>query len=233
MPQPAFFALLIGLAANAQAAAVDLLVYPNAGVFEVEGSRIGGPGAQMLARLQSASGVQLKQQPMPIPRALQLLASRPDTCVVALPRTAEREALFRWAGPWASSVITLYGRADETRQVNGPADMRGTQIAVLRESNPAAWLKEHGITGQEVLDVSMGLRMLQAGRVDYWLGNDMAARFVIKTMSGPLPRALYSFGRIDLHMACHRDTPAAVVERLHAGIEQLRRSGELADYGLR
>ncbi|MGM9480986.1 substrate-binding periplasmic protein [Roseateles sp. NT4] len=233
MRKAALLSLLLPLAATVQAEAVDMVVYPNAGVFDADGSRIVGPGADMLARLQMASGVQMSQQLMPIARAMQTVPHKPGSCLVALPRTPEREAQYRWAGPWATSAIGLYGGANETRHVEGPADLRGAQIAVLRESTPAAWLKEQGLTGHEVNDVTIGLRMLQAGRVDFWLGNDLAARFVIRNLSGPVPRLLYSFGRIDLYMACHLATPAETLERLQAGFDQLRRNGDLAEFGLR
>lgn len=231
MPRAAALALLLGCAAQAQT--VDMVIYPNAGLFEVENGRFTGPGAPMLARLEVISGLRMNARSLPIARALQPGMLKPGTCLVGLPRTPEREAAFRWAGPWSSSTITLYGRADETRQVNGPDDLLGTKTGVLREALPAAWLKEHGLASHEVNDVATGLRILQAGRVDYWLGNDVVTRFAIKAAGGPAPRMLYSFGRIDLHMACHVGTPAAAVERLHIGIDQLRRNGELAEFGMR
>lgn len=235
MPRPALLtALLLSFTASAWSQAVDLLVYPNGGIFDIDKQGgIGGPGAALVARLQSASDVQLNPQVMPIARALQTIAQLPNTCLVGLPRTPDRELDFRWAGPWASTSIALYGRAGEQRHVDGPQDLRGARIAVLRQSIPAAWLKEQGLTSQQVNDAAAGLRMLQAGRVDYWLGSDMATRLVIKTIPGPAPRVLYRFGRIDLYMACQLSTPAALVERLHIGLQQLRRNGDLAEFGLR
>ena len=234
---PLLPALLLSLAAStraqAQVPAVNMLVYPNAGVFEIVDGRISGPGEAMLMRLQAISGVQHKQQVMPIARVLQTLATKPDTCAVSLPRTADREAHFRWTTPWIISAITLYGRAQETRQITGPEDLLGTQVAVLRESLPAAWLKDHGVTGYEVNDMGTGLRMLQAGRIDFWLGSEVSARLAIRAMQGPAPRPLYSYGRLELHMACHLSTEAAIVERLNAGLEQMRREGELAEFGAR
>lgn len=218
--------------AQAQAASVNMLVYPNAGIFEMIDGRIGGPGETMLLRLQAITGVQFNQQVMPIARALPTLATTPGTCAVSLPRTPDREAHFRWTMAWISGAIVLYGRATENRLIRGPEDMRGANIAVLRDSLPAAWLKEHGVTGYEVNDLGTGLRMLQAGRVDFWLGSEVSARFVIRAMQGPVPRALYSYGQLELHMACHLGTPAAIVERLNAGLEQMRREGSLSEFGV-
>lgn len=217
---------------HAQDLTVDLLVYP-AGIFEVSDRSIGGPGTAMLDRLQAVSGVQFKQQLMPVARALLTVAKKPRACLVALPRLPERENQYRWAGPWASGTSVLYGRADETRRVDGPADIRTASVAVLRESRQAVWLKEHGLMGHEVNDVRVGLRMLQVGRVDFWLSSDISARYVIKMSGGPAPRTLYSFGRVELHLACNPAMEASTVDRLQAGIDQLRRNGELTEFGLK
>ncbi len=225
--------LTVAAAVRAEEHSVEMLVYPNAGIFEVEDGKLGGPGAVMLARLEAASGVRLIQQVMPIARALQTLVQKPGTCVVGLPRTSDRETLYRWAGPWASTAIGLYGRADEARRIGGPDDMRGASIAVLRDALPAAWLKAQGLQGHEVNDVGTGLRMLQAGRVDFWLGGDLPTRFAIKASSGPAPRVLYTFGRIDLYLACHPATSTVTVERMHAGVEEMREHGELKQFGVR
>lgn len=234
MPRAALPCLLLCLSAasHAQDPAIDLLVYP-AGIFEISDGRLGGPGTTMLARLQTASGVRLNQQLMPVARAMQTVGLKPATCLVGLPRTPEREAQFRWAGPWASGNTVVYGRFDETRRVEGPQDLRNARIAVMRESRQAVWAKEQGLSSHEVNDVAVGLRMLQAGRVDFWLASEVSARHVIQTSGGPAPRALHSFWRVDLHIACNNDTPAATVERLQAGIDQLRRNGELAEFGVK
>jgi len=232
MYRVALLPLQLGLAATAHAQGVDMLVYPNAGIFEVEKSHIGGPGAVMLARLQEVSGVRLTTQVIPFARAMLSESLKPGACLIALTRTPEREAQYRWVGPWSSSAMALYARPDDRRRVNGPDDMRGATIAALRAAPTAAWLKERGLDGYEVNDVATGLRMLQAGRVDYYLGNDMVTRIAIKAGGEAAPRVLYSFGRIDLYMACHPSTPAAVVEQLNTALAQLRARGELSEFGL-
>ncbi|KQW44585.1 MULTISPECIES: ABC transporter substrate-binding protein [unclassified Roseateles] len=213
---------------------LDILVYTNAGVFEaLPGERPGGPGGVMLERLQTLSGVTLRQQVLPVSRAMLMAEQKPGSCAVALPRTPEREPRHLWAGPWARGAIAIYGRADETGQVDGPQALRGHPVVVLRDSAPAAWLKEQGLVAEEVKDNSTALRMLQARRVDFWLANDIAAHFVIRAAGGVAPRVLHSFGRIDLYFACHPGSDPAALGALDLAITQLRRNGELVEFGLR
>lgn len=225
--------LLLTLTTGAHAHGLDILVYANAGVFELTpGQGPGGPGAVLLARMQALSGITLRQEVVPISRALLVAEQRPGNCAVALSRTPERESRYLWAGPWARGAVTVYGRGDETRRVGGAQDLRGRSIVVLRDSQPASWLKQQGLPAEEVKDNSTALRMLQARRVDFWLANDVAGHFVIKATGGAAPLALYSFGRIDLYIACNLATDPATISALDIAIGQLRRNGELAEFGL-
>lgn len=227
--------LLVSLSgARAEAPALDILVYANAGVFETtSGDRPGGPGGAFLARLETLSGVALRQQMLPISRALLLVEQRPGHCAVAMPRTPEREPRHRWAGPWAQGAMTAYGRGDDPRRISGPQDLAGRSIVVLRDSQPAAWLREQGLPALAVKDNSTALRMLQAGRVDVWLANDVAGHFVIQAVGGTPPRVFYSAGRIALFIACHPGTDPAAVGALDLALARMRRGGELAEFGLR
>jgi polar amino acid transport system substrate-binding protein len=235
MPRAALLlCLLLHAFAQARAASLEMLVYPNAGVFEsAPGKGSGGPGGAMLQRLQALSGVTLHPQFMPIPRALLTVKQKPGHCMVALSRTPERDTAYLWAGPWARGATAIYVRADDTRRIHDPLELRGQNIVVLRDSSPADWLKAQSIAATEVKDNTTGLRMLQARRVDYWVANDLAAHFVVRAEGGPPPRQLYNFGRIDLYMACHPASDPAAVSALDAAIGQLRRTGELAEFGMR
>ena len=217
-----------------QAQTLEVLAHPNPGIFELSPRQeVVGSGARLLNHLAQVSALELRLRVVPAARSLQIVQERPGSCIAGLPRTPEREALFRWAGPLSSGALMLYGRAGEARSVASISDLRGTSIVVQRESQPLLWLHEHGLDAYEVNDTLTGLRMLNAGRVDYWLVNDVAARSAVQHSGMPAPKAMREFGRIELHLACHRDIAPDVIARLNHGLEQLRRNGELAEFGLR
>lgn len=225
---------LLAAALPVSAQTLDMLVYPNPGLFEVSGQgEVAGPGSAVIRRLAEITGMTLRLQPVPAARALVMISHQPGTCAVGVPRTPEREALFRWAGLMGSGTLMLYGRADEAREVLGAEDLRGATIVAQRESQPLAWLRQHGLNAYEVSDTVTGLRMLRAGRVDFWLVNDLAGQRAIQIVNGPAPKALRSFGQIDVYIACHRDLPNPTAERMRQGLERMRRDGELVDFGLR
>lgn len=225
---------LLCCALPVQAQTLDLLLAPNPGVFEAgAGDEVVGAGAQVLNRLAQLSGLELRLRLTPVARALQLVQGRPGSCIAGTPRLPEYEAQFRWVGPLAGGTLTLYGRTDEARVVNGLDDLRGTSIVAQRESYALQWLHDHGLPAYEVNDTQTGLRMLRAGRADYWLTNDVVARPAMQRASGAPLRSMRDFGRVELWLACHRDISADAGARLAQGLAQLRRNGELAAFGLR
>lgn len=224
-------ALLCG---TARAQQLQLLVFPNPGLFDVAADgTVGGPGAAVLTRLGRIGGVPLVIQALPIPRALAMGSSIPGACLVGLSRTPEREAAFLWAGPLASGAITVYARADETQALASVAELRGRSVVVQRESAGAAWLREQGIAAQEANNSVSALHMLQARRVDFWLANDLAAEPVIHAEGGAPVRPLLVLRRVEAYIACHAATPPEPVDKLRQAIQKLRRQGELAEFGLR
>ncbi len=226
--------LMLAIAGAARADTVDMLLFENPGLFDVSPQgEVGGPGARLLQRVSTVSGVGLRLQVMPIARILLTLEQQPGTCAAGLARTPEREAALRWAGPVSSSAMVLYGRLDEKRSVQGLEDLRGAVIAAQRQSVPVAWLRDHGLQVQEARDAPTALRMLQAQRVDYWLVNDLLAQHTFRGLGSTPARPLHTFGRIDGYLVCHRDTPAATMARFQGALDQLRRDGELAPFGLR
>ncbi|MDR7331860.1 transporter substrate-binding domain-containing protein [Roseateles asaccharophilus] len=218
----------------ATALGLNLVVFPNPGLFEVEADQsIGGRGAVLLHKLADVSGLTLNLQAMPIPRALSTGAATPGSCLVGMTRTPEREAQFQWAGPLASGALVVYARGDDTRLLQTPADLRGHGVVVQRDSAPAAWLRQQGITAQEVSQPVTALRMLQAGRIDFWLANELSAAPAIQAEGGNAIKAHLVVMRIDAYIACHPGTPAELTARLHQALQKMRRQGDLAHFGLK
>lgn len=216
------------------AASLNLVVIPSPGLFELEaGQRVAGRGVAMLGKLGLASGLNLNLQALPAPRALATGASTPGNCLVGLTRTPEREASYLWIGPLASGALIAYARADETRPLRDGSDLRGHSVVVQRESAAAQWLKQQGAAIQESTHPASALRMLQAGRVDFWLANELVAGAAIQAEGGTPVRPHLVVARVEAFIACHPGTEPDAAASLQQAIQRLRRQGELADYGLR
>lgn len=211
-----------------------ILVYPVPGLFDVaDDGSVSGQGGVLLAKLARASELTFETVSLPIARAWSTLLAEPNSCVLGLSRSAEREARFQWVSPVSRADFVVYGRPDSPPVAPELRALRGKAVVVIRETVPAAQLRELDVQAQEVTNTVSALRMLQAGRVDYWYAHQIVAETAAGSAGGTPIKALFSTVRIDGYLACNLEVPAATVERLRQTMQKLRRNGDLADFGLR
>lgn len=227
-------ALALAVGTAAAAPVLRLLVYPAPGLFDIqEGGRIGGPGGALLEKIRRATDLPIETASLPIARAWHTSLVEPNSCVVGMSRTPEREARFQWVAPISRADFVVYGRADSPPLAHELPALRGKGVVVLRETATAAQLRDLGVNAQEVTSALSALRMLQAGRVDYWYSHQLVAEPAASAAGGAPIQPLFSTARVDGYLACHPETPPASIERLRQTLQKLRRQGDLAEFGLR
>lgn len=211
-----------------------MLVFPVPGLFDVaDDGRVGGPGAALLAKIGRASDLRLEVVNLPIARALHSLQAESNSCVLGMTRTPEREARYQWVSIITRADFTVYARADSALAVTELGALRGKPVVVLRETVMAAQLREQGVVAQEVTSTLSALRMLQAGRVDYWYSHQLVADSAASAAGGVPIKPVLSTARVDGYLACNLEVPALTVDRLRQAVQKLRNSGDLAEFGLR
>lgn len=229
------WALAAFAAGMAQAAPpLRLLVFPSPGLFDVQDDgHVGGPGGVLLAKIGRASELPYEAESLPIARAWNEIRAQPLSCVLGMTRTPDREARFQWVAPVSRADFIVYGRADAPALPPDLTVLRGHAVVVLRETVTATQLHEHGVAAQEVSSTLSALRMLQAGRVDYWYSHQLLAEPAARAAGGPPIKPLFSTARIDGYLACNLEVPAPVIDKLRQTLQRLRRNGDLAEFGLR
>ncbi|MCE4553498.1 substrate-binding periplasmic protein [Roseateles cellulosilyticus] len=231
-------ALALGglLATPAVAAPLKLLVFPSPGLFDVgaDGS-ISGPGGALLVKIGKVSQVAFVAESLPAPRAWAAIQAQPQSCIVGVVRTPDREAHFQWVGLVSRADFVVYGREDQPAPPAAAATLdalRGQPVVAIRDTTNAAQLREHGVVATEVSSALTALRMLQARRVDYWYSHQLVAEPAARASGGPPIKRLFSTARIDGYLACNTEVPVDITERLRQGLLRLRRQGDLAAFGL-
>lgn len=225
--------MTVGASGAAAGPALRLHVYPAPGLFDDDpDGRIGGPGGTLLQRIGQASQLRVETEMLPVARAIAATLARPDSCIVGMVRTPEREPLLQWVGVVSRAALAVYGRDDGTPPLPSLAALRGQRVVVIRETANAAQLREQGIAAQEVSSTVNALRLLQAGRVDYWYSHTYVAEPAASAAGGAPLRQLFSTPRIDGYLACNLAAPAASIEQLRTGLKRLRQQGDLAGFGL-
>jgi len=193
-----------------------------------------GFSVDLLRMIAAQAKVPLEIQVTPWVRATQLAAGTPNSILFSLTRLPEREGKFKWVGPISGRRILLYRLRDRSDlQVKDLKSLQGLKIGVVRESAAAKRLQAEGLrVGEELelaLDDSSNLRKLLAGRMDLLVMLDWAAAWNLRQLKldyGTLRPVLELDNAYEYWYGLHPDCDDALVQRLQAGLNTLRRNGQ-------
>ena len=194
-----------------------------------------GAHALILQRALALSGLEAQINVYPWARAMALAQSRPNTLLLSVARTPEREQQFIWIGKLSQTQDFLW-RADTAANQSETSlqqIMRCCSICTVRKDVSEEALRqqdtEHRL--QLVLTGSHHdcLRMLRNGSVAYMAGSpyriqatlqqsSLPASFLHKTTAIAPPRKLF--------LAASKGTPEATIRKLQHAMHQLQQSGE-------
>jgi len=222
--------LLVGSVAAARAETLTLLVMETPGLFVSHPKTrvVEGRGVPVFTRLGALAGVDVRFEPSVTARAMRDAEQHPNTCIVGLARTPEREAHFKWAGLLARSRLVLMARATDQRRWADLQALRGFRIGAIRQSVVAGRLHAAGLPVEEVASDAISLRMLMAERIDLWATSDLTLRYELARPDAPRLREALELGVLESFLACHPQLDEALLARLNAALAQLVREGQFS-----
>lgn len=165
---------------------------------------------------------------LPWKRAYVMAERGPLTCVYSTTRTPEREQTFKWVGPMVESDWVLMGRADRKLQLRTLEDARPLRIGTYNGDARDEYLRNRGFHVDPANTDAANIDKLMLGRIDLWAiamrpDADVARQL---TQGGKLAPVLV-FNHVGLYLACHPSVPDALIERMNATFEAMRRDGTL------
>jgi len=182
--------------------------------------------ADKVVEMMHRAGISYTLMPSGWNRAYQMAQKRPDTCVFSTVRMTEREALFKWIGPFAVSEWQIYGRVEDHGSKRTLADIHDATISVYQNDALDISLKQRGYQVVEADSGEASLRALLAGRADYWAsGNYSGPRMLRDAGATDRVRLLFTFERTELYLACNPGVADELVDRLRAAQKQLEGDG--------
>jgi polar amino acid transport system substrate-binding protein len=160
-------ALLLCMSMASAAADVQLHFYTEE-YPPVTFSRSGkatGLGTEIVEEIMHRLGTTAPIEVVPWARGYKYASSMPNVGLFATTRTAEREKLFKWVGPIASTTARFYVRRGGVRVENLEQARNAERILVPREWYLDQMLRGMGFNNlNTVTSPAEGVRMLEAGR---------------------------------------------------------------------
>lgn len=137
---------------------------------------------------------------------------------------------FKWVGPVTTSRYVIIGRAEADHDITVPDDLLSRETATIFNSPAELALMTAGVPSDALKRSSshvLPLRELEDGKVDYFATRAAAAAYQMKAMSmkpGDY-RVINTYKEVPLYFAFSTDTDDALIERLNASLNALRKPG--------
>jgi polar amino acid transport system substrate-binding protein len=164
----------------------------------------------------------------PMIRSIDMARTRSDTCVFPLVRTAERENLFEWVGPFAQNIWVFYARDDFNGQISTLEDAKKFQIGSDPHSAKTTYLKSLGFNSMDLLgEDSLNARKLSVGRFDLWLVGLYDGKTFADEAKVTNIKPVFEVKDVDYFLACNKGVSAKEIAALNEAIKSLKKDGTI------
>ncbi|MDK2124685.1 substrate-binding periplasmic protein [Parachitinimonas caeni] len=191
--------------------------------------KIVGIAADKVRLMMEKTGIRYQIDLLPWRRAYEMALTQKLTCVFATTRTKEREPLFKWIGPLASTDWVLYGKAERKISLRSLEDARAYVIGTYNGDIRDNYFRSKGYRVDTAPDDNLNPGKLMAGRIDLWAsgryeGAQLLAR---RGLAGDI-MPLLSFNHADLYLACNLEAPDSLIRQMENALNTLIQDGTSA-----
>jgi len=220
--------ILMSCASPAPAEKVRILTedYPPFNYVDANG-KVVGQSTEVVKSMMGKLGQNIPIEVMPWTRAYEVTLTDPGTALYSMARTPEREHLFMWVGPIGSYENWLYAKKDSGVRVSSLEEAKALKaIAAVKDEAGQQKLAGLGFINFVYTDtIADGLKKLNAGNVDLWLGTREDVEIVAK-QAGVNPDDLEPVvfvHRLDLYLAFNKNTAYATVDSWQKALDSLKK----------
>lgn len=164
---------------------------------------------------------------LPWSEGYDLAKKGPRTVLFSVARTPDRENLFKWAGPFASSSNAIFSAKSGNVTYQNSSALKSLRIGIIANTSSISSLKDIGIpessliTGRDGADM---VSMLESGTIDAWSTGEITGMHFLRIFAKDPGSydVLYRFPPADYYYAFSLDTPDTLVEAFQHGINTVR-----------
>lgn len=197
--------------------------------------KITGIAVEQVTAMAAAAGIDYTLEIMPWARAFAMARNQPMYCVFTTGYNRERAEQFAWVNPLLKDEMVLLKRKDGSK---GPASMKEAldmKVGSQRGDFAVEALEGLGFRNIDLAaDIDLSVRKLISGRIDLMPTSIKTYENLVR-QGQPVEKAMLMSGQV-YGLACNRQTPPALIERLQDELDKLILSGEqdriFAAYGL-
>jgi polar amino acid transport system substrate-binding protein len=163
----------------------------------------------------------------PWERIYNQVLERPDQGLFSTTYTPEREPLFKWVGPLASTGWVLLAAPGSPLRLSSLEQARQYRIGAYKNDAVSQHLESKGFEPINSLRDQENIGKLLKGRIDLWATTDPVGPYLAKQdgVSGLV--TVLRFNDAQLFLALNKQTPDEVVSRLQNALNEMKEDGAI------
>ncbi|HEV7248685.1 MAG TPA: transporter substrate-binding domain-containing protein [Shinella sp.] len=187
--------------------------------------KITGIAVDQVEAIAKAAGIDYTLDIMPWARAFAMAENQPMHCVFTAGYNRARAGRFAWVSPLLEDRMVLLKRKGERYDELTIVKARELKVGSQRGDFAVEALELIGFRDIDLAtDIDITVRKLLTGRIDLMPTSIKTYERMVKD-GLPVEKAMLLAGQI-YGIACHKDTPPALIKRLQAELDTLIKSGE-------
>ncbi len=192
-----------------------------------EDGKLTGLAIDVVRELQRRVGNTDPIELVPWARGYVELETLPDVALFATARTAQRNELFKWVGPFDETAFSLYVKADSTITLRDLGEAKSLRaIGVYTNDVRDLYLTKEGFRNLErTVDNVANVKKLMSGRIDAFASAEVSIEELAKSAGHKAEdmKVALTFLKVQQFIAFSRKTPDATVKAWSAAFEAMKR----------
>lgn len=163
----------------------------------------------------------------PWDRIYKQVLEQPNQGLFSTTFTPEREPLFKWVGPLASTGWVLLAPPGSKLRLSSLEQARQYRVGAYKNDAVSQHLESKGFELTNALRDQENIGKLLQGQIDLWATTDPVGPFLAKQEGVSGLVTVLRFNDAQLFLALNRQTPDEVVRRLQTTLNEMQRDGSV------
>ncbi len=151
----------------------------------------------------------------------------PDQGLFSTTYTPEREPLFKWVGPLASTGWVLLAPAGSPMRLSSLEQAQQYRIGAYKNDAVSQHLESQGFEPINSLRDQENIGKLLKGQIDLWATTDPVGPYLAKQEGVSGLTTVLRFNDAQLFLALNKQTPDEVVTRLQKALNEMKSDGAI------
>ncbi|WP_415846047.1 substrate-binding periplasmic protein [Stutzerimonas zhaodongensis] len=189
---------------------------------------ISGINADIVREMFKRAGVRYSLTlRFPWERIYNQVLEQPNQGLFSTTYTPEREPLFKWVGPLASTGWVLLAKPDSTVRLTSLEQAKQYRVGAYKNDAVSQHLESKGFEPVNSLRDQENVAKLLKGQIDLWATTDPVGPYLAKQEGVSGLTTVLRFNDAQLFLALNKQTPDEVVNKLQNALNEMKSDGAI------